>query len=77
MDDCGTQVLVKAYCDLLDLFVAVRGVFTNKEGQISCKPYSQVITTLSQRAEGDADTFCTRIRSHRIQAFLENYLGTV
>ena len=48
MDDCGTQVLVKAYGDLLELFVAVRGVFTNKEGQISGKPYSQEMTVLSQ-----------------------------
>ena len=45
MDDRGTQVFVKAYCDLLELFIAVRGVFTNKEGQISCKPYPQAATT--------------------------------
>ena len=45
MDDCGTQVLVKAYGDLLELFVAVRGVFTNKDGQMSCKPYPQATTT--------------------------------
>ena len=38
MNDCGTQVLVEAYGDLLELFVAIRETFTNKNGQPS-KPY--------------------------------------
>ena len=28
--------MVKIYCDLLDLYVKVRGLFTNKEGKQSC-----------------------------------------
>ena len=59
MDDCGTQVLVKAYGDLLELLVAVREVFTNKNGQLPCKPYSQVITTWRQLFPGQQKEMLT------------------
>ena len=31
------QALVAAYCDLLDFYVKVRKLFSNKEGKPSCK----------------------------------------
>ena len=32
--------MVTVYCDLLDVYVKVRGLFTNKEGKQSCKSAS-------------------------------------
>ena len=34
MDDL--QALIAAYCDLLDFYVKVRKLFTQKEGKLSC-----------------------------------------